>query len=613
VDHGRLTRYLGDPAATRRTTTIALRVFGMAVALPTLLLDHDASFSWPLFGVALALANGNLLWLVYRSARATRGWFSAGLAAVVELLVAIAALGDRGYLLAPLLGGLVAWSGASLSGPGVVAISVTGGLGVALDAQLLWSPDTVTLGYTTALAIPMVAITTWATAVAFRLSRVTAVDRAEDTARVEHSALSDLRRVRDELTGLLNRRGLIDHVALLNQFGTQVAVLLVDVRGVGLANVRGGSIAGDRMLRGVAAHLVSLTDGDAEVCRASGDQFAVLVPAADSLAVRRLADTIAEAELTTAAGRAEFVVGVAIAEPGSVPDSALREAESAVRRARDEGHGVEVASAALRESEEHRATLDDELRTALDTDTFVLHYQPIVRLATGRISHAEALIRWQHPTRGLLSPAEFVEEAERSGLIVRVGEWALFEACREAVRINADRPERSIAISVNVTPAQAEKRDLADTVLLALATTGCRPSWLRLELTETTLVTHADRLTASLARLREEGVAMFLDDFGTGYSSLGYLRSFPCEALKIDRTFITGFGTDGKDSGIVAAILSLARTLGIRTIAEGIEQREQAAHLDVLGCDYGQGYLFSPPVPAAELEAMLDEDLRTAA
>ncbi len=613
MDHGRLQRYLGDPKATRRSTTIALRVFGMAIALPTILLAHDSTFSWPLFGVALALANANLTWLVRRSATATVGFLYAGLAAVLELLVAMEAMGDRGYLLAPLLAGLVAWSGANLSGRGVTVVTTTTGIGLALEAQRSWPASTVLLGYTSALSLPIVASTAWATAVAFRLARVSAVDRAEDAARVEHGALSDLRRLRDELTGLLNRRGLIDHLALYTANEARVAVLLVDVRGVGHANQRGGSSAGDRMLRAVAAHLTSIVGEGVEVCRASGDQFAVLVPFADPEPVRQLADTIASAELATGAGRAEFVVGVAIAEPHSLPDAALRDAEAAVRRARSDGLSVEVSGEDLRESEAHRARLDDELRTALEDAAFVLHYQPIVRLKDGRISHAEALIRWQHPTRGLLSPADFVAEAERSGLIVRLGEWALFEACREIVRINAARPDNPIAVSVNVTPAQAEQRDLAETVLLALATTGCQPAWLRLELTETTIVTHADRLTRSLARLREEGVAMFLDDFGTGYSSLGYLRSFPCEALKIDRTFITGFGTDGKDSGIVAAILSLARTLGIRTIAEGIEVREQAAHLDVLGCDYGQGYLFSPPVAADALEAMLDTDLRAVA
>ena len=201
-----------------------LRALGMAVALPTILLDHDATFSWPLFGVALALVNGNLLWLFYRSPTAPTGCLYAGLAAVAELLVAMEAMGDRGYVLAPLLAGLVAWSGARLGGQGVASLTAISGLGLAFDAQTrrrAGQSRPSRSGYTSALALPIAAFTAWATADAFRLARVSAVDHAEDVARVEHGALSGVRRVRDDLTGFLNRRGLIDHVTLLTKHGTR--------------------------------------------------------------------------------------------------------------------------------------------------------------------------------------------------------------------------------------------------------------------------------------------------------------------------------------------------------------------------------------------------------
>jgi EAL domain-containing protein (putative c-di-GMP-specific phosphodiesterase class I)/GGDEF domain-containing protein len=588
--------------------TLGLRAGATALALAVVAFARDGTFRPLWFVAALVLSAANSGWLVTHRTLSDRAWRALAALAILELGCAIVALGDRGPMLSPLLLVLVAWAGVSLNGAAVAALGVGTAAVLAVGATG-WEGQGRTDALIVAGCIPMVSAIAGVAAHALRRAREDAAAHADNSARVELAAVADLRRLRDDLTGLLSRRGLIDQLTLLTEFGGRVTILLVDVAGVGLANVRGGTTAGDRLLRATANWLVETCGEETEVARADGARFAVLVPSADGGVATALADRIAFHELETPDGRAEFTVGVAVAAPGEPVDAALRAAEAGLRAARSESRRIGHGDSALRLRESRRAHLDDELRQALAAGQFVLHYQPIVRLSTGRIHHLEALVRWQHPQRGLLPPGEFVPAAEESGLIVRIGDWALLEACREAARLNALRPAEPVSVSVNITPAQAERGDIASTVLAALAAADCEASWLRVELTETTLVQHADRLVAALARLREAGVGLFLDDFGTGYSSLAYFRTFVCEAIKIDRSFITGFGTDAQDSGIVAALLSMARTLGVRTIAEGIETPEQAAHLDVLGCDYGQGYLFSRPLEAAAIAALLHHSL----
>jgi EAL domain-containing protein (putative c-di-GMP-specific phosphodiesterase class I) len=255
-----------------------------------------------------------------------------------------------------------------------------------------------------------------------------------------------------------------------------------------------------------------------------------------------------------------------------------------------------------------RLELESDLRLALERDELALHYQPTVDVATGEIVGFEALVRWHHPVRGIVSPLDFIPTAEATGLIVPLGRWVLTEACRQAVAWGAT-PERPLKMAVNVSVRQFDHDDLAAMVTEVLAETGMPVSSLTLEMTESVLLTDTDENLMQLLRLKDLGVTLAMDDFGTGYSSLAYLGRFPMDVLKIDRSFVDRLGGDTEDFALVRTIARLGRSLGMKTVAEGIENRVQLDALREIGCDYAQGYYLSRPVPAPEAGRLLREGL----
>jgi EAL domain-containing protein (putative c-di-GMP-specific phosphodiesterase class I) len=255
-----------------------------------------------------------------------------------------------------------------------------------------------------------------------------------------------------------------------------------------------------------------------------------------------------------------------------------------------------------------RLELERELRHALDREELTLYYQPIVNLKSGEITGLEALVRWRHPERGLLDPAEFVSIAEDSGMIEPIGRWVQEHACLQVLEWHRERPDsRPFDVAINLSARQVAHRDLPGTVEEIIARTGLDPVHLRLEITESVLVDESATTISTLEALNEIGVRLVLDDFGTGYSSLAYLSRFPLHALKIDRSFVDGLGIEQERTAIVEAIVGMARALSLEFIAEGVESEVQLAELRRLGCDYAQGHLFHPAMPSSEISRLLGE------
>jgi EAL domain-containing protein (putative c-di-GMP-specific phosphodiesterase class I) len=278
-------------------------------------------------------------------------------------------------------------------------------------------------------------------------------------------------------------------------------------------------------------------------------------------------------------------------------------------RAKERGRGrCEVFDAEMRARAVRRLETERELRHALDRDELELHYQPVVALGSGEIVGLEALLRWNHPERGLLDPGDFVPIAEDSGLIEPIGRWVQETACRQALGWHDLRPDqRPLDISVNLSARQVAHRELADSVREILSGTRLDPVNLRLEITESVLVEESASATATLEALSEIGVRLVLDDFGTGYSSLAYLNRFPFDALKIDRSFVDGLGVEQERTAIVEAVIGMARALSLDAIAEGVENEAQLSELRRLGCDYAQGHLFSRPLAPEKVTRLLRE------
>jgi len=335
-------------------------------------------------------------------------------------------------------------------------------------------------------------------------------------------------------------------------------------------------------------------------------------------AVSAIADRVARAfsEPYSMGGADHFVtasIGIAVARPAGCepidPELLIRDADAAMYRAKERGRGrCEVFDAAMRARAVRRLETERELRHALDRDELELHYQPVVALGSGEIVGLEALVRWDHPERGLLDPGEFVSIAEDSGLIEPIGRWVQERACMQTLKWHAQRPDqRPLDISVNLSARQVAHRDLAESVTEILSRTGLDPIHLRLEITESVLVGESAKASATLKALSEIGVHLVLDDFGTGYSSLAYLNRFPFDALKIDRSFIDGLGVEQDRTAIVEAIIGMARALSLDVIAEGLESEPQLSELRRLRCDFAQGHLFSPALPPEKITSLLSE------
>ena len=427
----------------------------------------------------------------------------------------------------------------------------------------------------------------------------------------------------DALTGLPNRALFVDR---LSQALERVrrggeppfAVLFLDLDRFKVVNDSLGHGVGDQMLVEIAARLeAALRPGDT-VARFGGDEFTLLLgEIATPLEATHLAERVLDAlaapfalerhEVFTSAS-----VGIAVSTAGAEdPEELLRNADAALSRAKVLGKNrYEVFDRAIHAEAMERLQLETDLRRALERGEFTLLFQPVVAVEGGRVAGFEALIRWQHPERGQVSPGVFIPVVEEMGLIHLLGRWVIEEACRHARRWADTFGGRRLRVSLNLSATQFSQADLVEHVERILAECGIRPGLLHFEITESVILEHAGPAQTMLARLRDLGVALCMDDFGTGYSSLGYLHRFPIDELKIDRSFVAGMEHDRRNAQLVQAIIGLARNLGVAVVAEGVETRAQLEALRALGCDYAQGFLFSVPVPAPEAEAMLADDPR---
>jgi diguanylate cyclase (GGDEF)-like protein len=417
----------------------------------------------------------------------------------------------------------------------------------------------------------------------------------------------------DALTGLPNRvmfQQQLDHLLRASEGnGSLFALHCLDLDQFKVINDTLGHPAGDALLVAAGQRLLQAARGQF-VARLGGDEFIVLQSVGeDRDAIDRLARSILEAiaQPLTIDGN-ELVpstsIGIAIApQDGSDGETLLKNADLALYRAKEAGRGTfAFFEKGLNERAQVRRQIETDLRLAVERLEFELHYQPLFDLEQNRICSFEALLRWKHPTRGLISPAEFVPVAEDTGLIVPIGAWAVREACRQAVRWPDD-----VRVAVNVSAVQFHRGGLQETVLRALADSGLAPERLEVEITESIFLEGGEATLRLLHSLRALGIRIALDDFGTGYSSLSYLQSFPFDKLKIDRSFIHNLLTRDGASAIVGAITELARALGIETTAEGVEETAQLMELRAHGCSSVQGYLFAEPMTGADVDRLFSE------
>jgi diguanylate cyclase (GGDEF)-like protein len=453
---------------------------------------------------------------------------------------------------------------------------------------------------------------------------------------ITHTAQHDL------LTGLPNRLLLNDRInqaiALAQRHEKKVVVLFLDLDGFKHINDSLGHPVGDQLLQSIAKRLVACVRGSDTVSRQGGDEFIVLLSEVErsedaAIAAERVVQAvtgphsidqhglqvhvaIAAGKLLQAVAEAHVIgdhelhitasMGVSVyPEDGLDADTLIQNADTAMYQAKENGRqSYQLFHSEMNVRAVERQSIEEDLRRALERHQFALHYQPIIDLTTGAITGAEALIRWTHPTRGMIPPLQFIPVAEDSGLMVPIGNWVLREACRQTQAwIEAGFPVETMAVNVSALEFRAE--NFLEGVFAILSETGLDPKSLELELTESVLMKRPEATAAILQTLREKGARVAIDDFGTGYSSLSYLRKFPLDALKIDQSFVRQIGTAGEDTAIVTAVIGMAHSLKLRVIAEGVETLEELAFLRAHQCDEVQGYYFSRPVPAEQFEKLL--------
>ena len=446
-----------------------------------------------------------------------------------------------------------------------------------------------------------------------KLTDITERKRAEE--QLEYQAFHDL------LTGLPNRYLLLDRLGQAlkrtrRTKGRKVAILFMDLDNFKAINDSLGHEVGDRLLIAVTRRLGGCLRPEDTLVRFGGDEFAILLEH-----VGGPEDAVRVVERITKELRGPFVldgrelfvrisIGVAVGEaPTKSAEDLIRDADTAMYRAKEEGSDYRIFDPGMYFQAMSRLELENDIRRAIEAEEFALHYQPIVNLRSGEVSRVEALVRWNHPERGLLNPLEFLTVVEESGLIIPMGEQMLEEACRQAKEWQEEHAGiEPMVMSVNLSAKQLRRPGLATTVREVLRSTGLQAECLSLDITETVYIKVLEGNTGALGELKKLGVKISIDDFGVGYSSLAYLKRLPADVLKIDKSFVKGLGEDVEDTAIVGMIIELAHTLGMAVIAEGVESEGQAALLEEMGCDMAQGFYFAEPLSPGEASGFLSEE-----
>jgi len=437
-------------------------------------------------------------------------------------------------------------------------------------------------------------------------------------AQMTHSAQHDF------LTGLPNRMLLNDRVnqaiVFAPRHSKKVAVLFLDLDGFKHINDSLGHAIGDKLLQSIAKRLVGCVRDSDTVSRQGGDEFVVLLSEMEesedaAISALRILHAVAEAHtidqhdlhVTTSIGLSVFP------DDGKDAETLIKNADTAMYQAKENGrHSYQFFKPAMNVRAVERQSIEESLRRALERQEFALHYQPKINLKTGDITGAEALLRWNHPVRGPISPARFIPVAEDCGLILPIGQWVLREACKQGrAWVDAGLPLGTIA--VNISSMEFRDDNFLESVFAILSETGLDPRALELELTESVLMKRAESAASVLKTLRAKGVQLAVDDFGTGYSSLSYLRKFPIDALKIDQSFVRQIGSTPDDTSIVTAVISMGRSMKLRVVAEGVETREALEFLQAHLCDEAQGYYFSRPVLPQQFARLLKSGIPEAA
>jgi len=422
----------------------------------------------------------------------------------------------------------------------------------------------------------------------------------------------------DALTDLPNRTLFVDRVeralARAVRRNASVAVMFLDLDNFKVINDSLGHPVGDKLLVTLTERVKRCLRHEDTLARLSGDEFAILIEDVhDAADAQHLAERIQEkVRMPFILDRREVFatvsIGIVVSGPNHTgPDDLLRDADLAMYRAKSNGKArSEMFDQTMNAEASERLALESSMRRAIEREEFRVYYQPIVSLSDVQTVGFEALVRWEHPQRGLVSPAEFIPIAEETGLIVPIGGWVLEEACRQMRAWQTEGVfDRPLMLSVNVSARQFQGKDLVESIEAVLERTGFDPTNLKLELTESLMMEDVERTILRLHDLKKLSIQIGLDDFGTGYSSLAYLRRFPINLLKIDRSFVGRLGMDPHDDAIVRSIIRLAVDLGMQVVAEGIETADQLAMLRELGCRYGQGYYFSRPVPAHQANLLI--------